>query len=289
MTADGAAGPPGRGDPALQEFPARSPGTRRWCFADQLGGHFLDAPDQPVLLVESRAVFRRRRFHRQKAHLLLSALRHRATELGDRAIFLRTATYREALDQLPAGEALSVCDPTSRPAREFVREQAAQGLLDVLPARGYAVTEAQFDAWAQRRGHRRLLLEDFYRDVRRLHGLLVGPDGEPEGGRWNYDQDNRQPPPRRARLLADATGVPEPWWPVEDDLDAEVREELDRWEKDAGVEFVGEDRPRRFAVTRQEALAALEWFVAAAPVVRRPRPGRRGARELPAARAAGGA
>ncbi|MGO9508202.1 MAG: hypothetical protein ACLPXZ_12955, partial [Mycobacterium sp.] len=30
-------------------------GTRRWCFADQLGPHFLDDPDQPVLLIESRA------------------------------------------------------------------------------------------------------------------------------------------------------------------------------------------------------------------------------------------
>ncbi|HTF12305.1 MAG TPA: cryptochrome/photolyase family protein, partial [Asanoa sp.] len=70
---------------------------RRWLFADQLGPHFLDAPRQPVLLVESKAVFRRRAFHRQKAHLVLSALRHRAAELGDQAIFLRTETYGEAL------------------------------------------------------------------------------------------------------------------------------------------------------------------------------------------------
>src|SRR4051794_24809926 len=92
---------PGDGDPALGDFPARAPGTRRWLFADQLGPHFLDAPDQPVLLVESRAVFRRRRFHRQKAHLLLSALRHRAAALGDQALFLQTGTYAEALDQVP--------------------------------------------------------------------------------------------------------------------------------------------------------------------------------------------
>ena len=80
-----------RSDPALADFPDRAPGTRRWCFADQLGPHFLDAPEQPVLLIESRAVFARRRFHRQKAHLVLSALRHRAAELGDRADFQRPA------------------------------------------------------------------------------------------------------------------------------------------------------------------------------------------------------
>jgi (6-4)DNA photolyase len=57
--------------------------VRRWCFADQLGPRFLDEPDHPVLLVEPRAVFHRRRFHRRKAHLVLSALRHRAAELGE--------------------------------------------------------------------------------------------------------------------------------------------------------------------------------------------------------------
>ena len=36
--------------------------TTRWLFGDQLGDSFLDSSDQPVLLVESRAVFRRRRF-----------------------------------------------------------------------------------------------------------------------------------------------------------------------------------------------------------------------------------
>ena len=63
---------------------------RRWLFGDQLGGHFLDDPDQPVLMVEARSVFARRRFHRQKAHLVLSAMRHRAAELGDRCQYVRT-------------------------------------------------------------------------------------------------------------------------------------------------------------------------------------------------------
>jgi deoxyribodipyrimidine photolyase-related protein len=70
-------------------------GSRRWCFADQLGRHFLDHSDQRALLIESRAAFERPRFHRRKAHLVLWALRHRAGELGDQALFLQTRTYRE--------------------------------------------------------------------------------------------------------------------------------------------------------------------------------------------------
>ena len=30
----------------------------------------------------------------------------------------------------------------------------------------------------------------------------------------------------------------EPWWPTEDDIDAQVRDDLDRWESE-GVEMIG--------------------------------------------------
>ncbi len=69
----------------------------RWLFGDQLGPHFLDDHEGPVLMVESEAVFRRRRFHRAKAHLVLSAMRHRAAELGDRVTYVRSEGYAEAV------------------------------------------------------------------------------------------------------------------------------------------------------------------------------------------------
>ncbi|GAC1322321.1 MAG: cryptochrome/photolyase family protein [Mycobacteriales bacterium] len=223
---------------------------RRWLFADQLGPHFLDTDDQPVLLIESRAVFRRRRFHRQKAHLVLSALRHRARELGDQAVFVQAGTYGEALAAVT--DRLDVCGPTSYAADAFVRRRPD---VEVLPERGFATTREHFAGWAAGRGKRRLLMEDFYRDARRRHDVLM--DGvEPAGGRWNLDEDNRQPPPRSATL-----GLAEPWWPVEDEIDEQVRADLDRWEREGDVRFVGSDGPRLFAATRAEALAALDVFV----------------------------
>ncbi len=237
-----------------------APTTTRWLFADQLGPHFLDTPDQRVLLVESPAVLRRRRFHRQKAHLLLSALRHRAAELGEQALLVRGTTYREALARVDGP--VSVCAPTSRGADRFVR-----GLdgVQVLPQRGFATSREQFAAWADGRGGRRLLMEDFYRAQRVRHGLLVdgeGPAAEPAGGRWNLDAENREPPPRGVATLAEAVGLPPPWRAVEDEVDEEVRADLDRMERDEGVEFLGEDGPRWVPVTRAEAVEALEHFVA---------------------------
>ncbi len=224
--------------------------SHRWLFADQLGPHFLDSTDQRVLLIESRAVFRRRDFHRQKAHLVLSALRHRAAELGARARFVQSDTYGPAVRE--TSEDLSVCAPTSYAARSLVELLP----VEVLPARGFATGEEEFAAWVAGRGSKRLLLEDFYREARRQHDLLMDGD-EPAGGRWNFDADNRHPPPRGATNL----DVTEPWWPDEDDIDAEVRRDLDAWEAIGDVRFIGRDGPRWAAATREEALRVLEGFV----------------------------
>lgn len=223
--------------------------TRRWIFADQLGEHFLDAADQPVLLIESRAVLRRRRFHRRKAHLVLSALRHRAAELGDQAVLLRDDTYRAALARVR--EPLTVCRPTSYAAAGFV---ARLPDVTVLEPRGFATAQEDFAAWASGRGRRRLLMEDFYRDARRRLDVLMDGD-EPVGGRWNFDPENRQPPP------SDGLDAPRPWRPVEDEIDEEVRDDLSRWERDGDVSFVGRDGPRAFPANRAEALAALDDFI----------------------------
>ena len=217
---------------------------RRWLFGDQLGPQFLEDPDQPVLMVESKAVFRRRRFHRAKAHLVLSAMRHRAAELGDRCDYRQVETYGEAL----SGE-LDVVQPTSRAADAFVR---SRGLTVHENDRAFATTRADFASWAG--GRRSLLLENFYRWQRsRLDVLMDG--GEPVGGRWNFDADNREAPPKTATL-----GVTEPWWPEEDAIDHGVREDLDRWEAE-GIELLGDDGPRWAPATRAEALRALEHFV----------------------------
>ena len=102
----------------------------RILFADQLGPHFVE--DQSVIIPEVLGPFRRRRYHRQKAHLILSALRHRAADLGSRAEIRRGETYHEVLGGLDA----SVVNPTSWGLRALVQDLGESSSLEVLPSRG---------------------------------------------------------------------------------------------------------------------------------------------------------
>ncbi|WP_300007836.1 cryptochrome/photolyase family protein [Pseudonocardia sp.] len=221
-----------------------------WLFADQLGPHVHDAHhDREVVLVEAGRVLRRRPFHRQKLHLVLSGMRHLADELGDRATYLRTDTYREALERI--GRPVVVHEPTSHAAAAFVERLHAEGLVEeILPTPTFALSRTAFDEWAGDRATFRM--EDFYRAQRRRFEVLMDGD-EPAGGRWNFDADNREPPPRGARRL----DVPGPWQPTEDGIDEQVRADLDALDLPA----VGADGPRLFAVTAAEAHDALAHFV----------------------------
>lgn len=98
------------------------------------------------------------------------------------------------------------------------------------------------------KGRKQMLMESFYRMMRRKHGVLMDGD-QPEGGQWNFDKQNRKkwkgdppiPPARR-------------WERDLREIEAEIRA--------AGVETLGESGSEAFPwpLTREEALEALEYF-----------------------------
>lgn len=47
----------------------------------------------------------------------------------------------------------------------------------------------RFEDWAE--GRKSMVLEQFYRVMRKEHDVLMEDDGQPEGGQWNYDKENR--------------------------------------------------------------------------------------------------
>lgn len=224
-----------------------------WVLGDQLntslGALATAAPaTHRVLLVESAAKVSSQRWHIQRAHFVLTSMRRFAIEL--RAAGFEVDERRSA--SLAAG--LAEHRAEFAPQRVVAMEPASRDGLALLQRLGVEVVRSnqflchpdEFAEWAK--GRTSFTMEHFYRWQRRRLGLLM--DGaEPAGGRWNFDAENREPPPK------DASGRwPEPLRDEPDDLDREVVDGLrpHTW---------GAEPDGTWATTRQGALARLDHFV----------------------------
>lgn len=209
--------------------------------ADQLGPHFELESELLLPLVDNQ--FSKRNYHRQKAHLIRYAQLARGRDTNVKLI--RVGSYRELENQ----NLTSIAHPSSRPFLAL-----AQSLnLEIHENPGFCSNFEDWDAFLAS-SPKRLRLEDFYRIQRKRIDILMH-QGEPEGGKWNFDEENRLPPPKAG------LGLPEPYRPQEDELDLQVRAELDALEKSGKAKFIGNDGPRIFPGTREQALVALNDFI----------------------------
>ena len=89
-----------------------------------------------------------------------------------------------------ASERLVVAEPGEWRVQHALEAAAqAAGLpLEIRPDRHFFSSRDEFAAHAE--GRKQLRLEYFYRPLREKFGVLMD-DGEPAGGQWNFDADNR--------------------------------------------------------------------------------------------------
>ena len=112
----------------------------------------------------------------------------------------------------------------------------------------FIASHAEFEKWAD--GRKALRMEYFYREMRRKTGLLMEGD-QPAGDKWNYDHDNRKAAPDDIKVDG----------PLKFEPDEVTREVLDLVAARFGDNF-GDLEPFHFATTREEALQALDYFIA---------------------------
>lgn len=136
--------------------------------------------------------------------IFLAAMRHFAAKC--RACGW-TVHYRELADSPPASalarllaEDLAVLRPVrvvGVEAGEWALREELRGVVtaaglpyDEREDRHFLCTHAEFTRHAE--GRKQLRMEFFYREMRRRHAVLLTAEGEPEGGEWNFDADNRK-------------------------------------------------------------------------------------------------
>lgn len=135
--------------------------------------------------------------HKARIALFLSAMRHFRDELRADGW---TVEYRE-IDHHPTTLAaeLQAAIGKLKPQRIRVVEpgdyRVAQSLQQVCPSLEI-LTDTHFlstidDFRRHAKGRKQLRMEFFYREMRRRYNVLLDAAGEPEGGEWNYDGENR--------------------------------------------------------------------------------------------------
>jgi deoxyribodipyrimidine photolyase-related protein len=167
--------------------------------------HLRDHRDALIVMVEDDSFCRRHAYHRQKLTFILAAMRSHADAL--RAAGFRVhyhpledgASWRTTLDEACRDDG---CDTLCHFEVEGPGLTAAlaafaghRGLrLEVLRTPMFLNSRADFAEHLAAEGAPRLIR--FYRTQRLRHGILLTRDGEPVGGRWSFDQDNRAKLPK---------------------------------------------------------------------------------------------
>ncbi len=132
----------------------------------------------------------------------LSAMRHFRDELESKGYSVAYHTLKpdppNTLAEILAADLNKLRPEIAQmvPAGDFrVHQSIEAAVLDsgihfeCLPDNHFMCEQTTFNRWAENR--KQLRLEYFYRFLRKRHGVLMD-DGGPEGGKWNYDSDNRQ-------------------------------------------------------------------------------------------------
>ncbi|MTA09945.1 MAG: cryptochrome/photolyase family protein, partial [Actinobacteria bacterium] len=224
-----------------------------WVFGDQLnrdiGALRLARPDtHQILMVESRAKVASRRWHIQRAHFIVASMRRFADELREEGFsvdYQRADSMRDGVrrhQEMCAPSQISVTEPNSFAARELVSS------LDVHVEMSdqFLCHPSLFEEFAGTR--KTFKMEDFYRWQRKRLNILMDGD-TPAGGQWNFDEENREPPPKTGH-----DRWPQPVYAQLDEIDAEVM-------RDVSETTWGAVPDGTWATSRRGALERLDFFV----------------------------
>lgn len=201
---------------------------------------------------------------KQRTVFFLSAMRHFREELRTDGVRVHYTEIGDAGSEGSLGEQLGSFLKDNEFEEVVMTEPGEFRLIEAMEraceAAGIALRWEEDDSFYCSRerferhaeGRKQLRMEYFYREMRKEHGVLLDEEGEPEGGKWNYDASNRESFGKEGpeRLLPR----------VRFEVDAITREvmgtvELNFAKHPGNLDTFG------WPVTRKDALEALRHFI----------------------------
>jgi len=221
----------------------------------------IDIKTDQILMCEVAEEAQYVKHHKKKIAFIFSAMRHFALLLAEKNIRVE---YIKLDNPHNTGSFFGeICRAVQKfnPEKVIVThpgeyrvlmifQKLAQQLkipVEIYPDTRFLVSEQQVRDWAQNRSY--LRMEYFYRKVRIQYGILMSGTS-PIGGQWNFDKDNRK--------AASADLKPPPPYQVKPD---NITEEVLALVENKFTDHFGDLYPFHFAVTRKQALKALDSFI----------------------------
>lgn len=200
--------------------------------------------------------------HPKKIAFLFSAMRHFALSLeahGVRVRYVRlddknntgslTGELQRAVAELKP-EKIIVTEPGEYRVLEMMQawHTMFSTPVDILSDRRFLATHKEFSLWAKDK--KQLRMEFFYREMRKKYAILLDNTGKPEGGKWNYDKENRKSPKSG---MTSPKRISHPKSAITKDVLKLVKE---RFSSNFGAL-----EPFHYAVTYDQALMELDHFI----------------------------
>ena len=218
---------------------------------DQLNVSFgalktADKSRDHVVFVQSERMLKNRKWHKQRLQFLISSAKHFANELsaaGFQVTYLCSPTTVAGLRKVQSelGGLEIVC---AKPNSYSLTHELTQIGVTFIENDFFLTPQSVFQSWAE--AQKSFTMENFYRMQRKRLNVMMDGD-QPEGGQWNFDAENRQPPPKQHDWgTALEFGF--------DEIDLEVLKEIPStaW---------GNISNKYWGTSRAEALAQLDHFL----------------------------
>jgi deoxyribodipyrimidine photolyase-related protein len=206
-----------------------------------------------VVLVESARMTSGRPWHPERLFFLIASARHFGMQLeaeGFQVRYLKAPTTIDGL-KLACGE-FGDLPIWAAEASSFLHQAQLKDFgVNFVPNDFFLTSRSDFALWAG--AQKTFVMENFYR-AQRVRLAIMVTDGKPDGGRWNFDADNRLPPPKNYS------------WPPyleheRDQIDAEVAAEIKSVPNTLSPATADWQPTRTWATTRAGALAQLDYFI----------------------------
>ncbi len=194
-----------------------------------------------IALVESARMTMGRNWHKERLFFLISSARHFAKSLEEEGFtveYIKATTTIDGLNKITEkykGLPITCAEPSSFRQFEALKNHGVNFVENDF----FLTSRPLFSAWAS--DQKSYLMESFYRAQRIRLGILV-EGNKPTGGAWNFDKENRLPPPKKY-------DGPPYLEHKRDQIDLEVAKELSH------------TPTTTWATTRKGALAQLKNFI----------------------------